>query len=210
MPKLKQNGETGKPHPQTGPTSLAGKEKSSQNSTTHGCRSTQHRILPGESEEEYRQLHNRWQQEYRPVNDVDRAMIERLVQAEWRMIRCERQLVETEAHIGLKPIYEWTDDDEKIMQRARRYHREAQRLYTAARRDLDSLRITRQRETVAIVQAAKALQKLPVTNPADPQVSQEGAIRPADLLARLDSATQENSSETPQPDAKSENDPHKV
>lgn len=96
------------------------------------------------------------------------------------------------------------------MQRARRYHREAQRLYTAARRDLDSLRITRQRETVAIVQAAKALQKLPVTNPADPQVSQEGAIRPADLLARLDSAKQENNSGTPQPDPKSENDPHQV
>lgn len=173
-------------HAQTGPTTPGGKEASSRNSTSHGCRAAKHRILPGESEPEYRQLHRRWFAEYGPTNELDIALLERIVNAEWRMLRCERQLAETEAHIGLKPIHEWTDQDEKTMLRARRYHREAQRLYTASRRDLDSLRLTRHQEITAMVRAGTSLEKLPLRNPAEPALSQEHIIRPADLLARLE------------------------
>jgi hypothetical protein len=172
---------TNKTHGQTGPTSTEGKEKSSQNSTAHGGRSRKHRILPGESQEEYDQLHTRWFNEYRPKNDLDSTMLERVVQAEWRMVRCEAQMTETEAHIGLKPLYEWTDQDEKIMLRARRYFREAQRSYTTVRRDLDNLRLTRQREMVLIVSAAKAMQRLPEQNPNDPDISQQSAVRPTSI-----------------------------
>jgi hypothetical protein len=181
MPKL-TNKTTNKTHGQTGPTSPEGKEQSSQNSTTHGCRSMKHRILPGESEEEYNQLHARWFGEYRPKNDLDATMLERVVQAEWRMVRCEQQFAETEAHIGLKPLHEWTDQDEKVMLRARRYFSQAQRFYTHARHDLDNLRLTRQHEMIAIVNAAKAMQRLPEQNPNDPEISQEAAIRPTTLF----------------------------
>jgi hypothetical protein len=184
MPKL-----TNPIHGQTGPTTPDGKSHSSQNSTTHGCRSLKHRILPGESTEEYQQLHDRWFEEYRSKNDLDIEMIERIVHAEWRMVRCERQLAETEEYIGLKPLYEWTDQDEKIMLRARRYHREAQRLYTVARRDLDNLRLTRQHEIVAIVRAGKALERLPERNPKDPAMSQESVVRPANMFPRKPDTT---------------------
>jgi hypothetical protein len=109
-------------------------------------------------------------------------MLERIVQAEWRMVRCEGQFAETEAHIGLKPLHEWTDQDEKIMLRARRYFSQAQRFYTHARRDLDNLRLTRQHEILLIVKASQALGKFPERNPDDPEMSQEAIIRPTNLL----------------------------
>jgi hypothetical protein len=165
---------TDKTHGQTGPASPEG--------TTHGCCSMKHRILPGESEEEYNQLHARWFGEYRPKNDLDATILERVVQAEWRMVRCEQQFAETEAHIGLKPLYEWTDQDEKVILRARRYFSQAQRFYTTARRDLDNLRLTRQREILLIVKASQALGKFPETNSDDPEMSQQAIIRPTRLL----------------------------
>jgi hypothetical protein len=79
--------------------------------------SMKHRILSGESEEEYNQLHSRWFEEYRPKDDLDATMLERIVQAEWRIARCEQEFAETEAHIGLKPLHEWTDHDEKVILR---------------------------------------------------------------------------------------------
>jgi hypothetical protein len=157
-----------------------------EDSLTHGCSSMQHRILSGESQEEYNQLHGRWFGEYRPKNDLDATMLERVVQAEWRMVRCERQFAETEAHIGLKPLYEWTDQDEKVMLRARRYFSQAQRFYTTVRRDLDNLRLTRQHEMILIVKAANAMQLLPELNPDNPEISQQAVVRPTHLLTPLE------------------------
>jgi hypothetical protein len=143
-----------------------------------------HRILSGESEEEYNQLHYRWFEEYRPKDDLDATMLERIVQAEWRMARCEQEFAETEAHIGLKPLHEWTDHDEKVILRARRYFSLAQHFYTHARRDLDNLRLTRHHEIVAMVRAGKALELLPEHNPDDPEMSQAAIIRPPHPLRR--------------------------
>ncbi len=142
---------------QTGPTSADGKSRSSQNSTTHGCRSEQHRILPGEDPAAYEAIRLRWFNEYGGEDENDAALIEVLIQAEWRFKRCERKLAEAEAYINAnKPIWEWTDEDHKLITLARRYMNQAWRFYTNARRDVDNLRQNRQIEIKLIVEAERA------------------------------------------------------
>ena len=143
---------------QTGPKTPGGKQRSSGNSVTNGCRSKQHRVLPSEKADEYAAVLARWMGEYGPKAAVDVAMVERLAQAEWRMLRCERQLQQVEAHLMDKPLLEWEAEDHALMTRARRYYSEALRFYGVARRDLDGMRLTRQREIVAICRSADALE----------------------------------------------------
>ena len=146
---------------QTGPKTATGKRTSSGNSLSHGCRSRQHRILKGESEAEFAALEARWFSEYGTYSEIDAAMIERVVHAEWRMRRCERHIAQTEEHLSETPIFQWSEEQHKLMSRVRKYYSEAVRFYNMARRDLDSMRLTRQRETVAVYRATEALRQMP-------------------------------------------------
>ena len=154
---------------QTGPKSDLGKKSSSSNRLGHGCRSAQHWILPGESEDEFAAVRQRWVDEYGVLKGVDAALLERLAQAEWRMLRCDRQLATTEAHLCAKPLHEWSEDEHKLLLRARRYYSEALRFYQTARRDLDWMRMQRQREFVAVCRSADVLEKAGAFGPDEPE-----------------------------------------
>lgn len=154
---------------QTGPRTDASKRTSSENSLGHGCRSRLHRVLKGESEAEFSALEARWFDEYSTYSEIDAAMIERVVHAEWRMRRCERHIAQTEEFLSDTPVFEWSEEQHKLLSRVRKYYSEAVRFYNMARRDLDSMRLTRQREIVAVYRSQQALDQMPITEEEEEQ-----------------------------------------
>jgi hypothetical protein len=89
----------------TGPNTAGGKDKSSQNATTHGLRSEHFRLLKGESQEEFDKVHQGWIAQYgcqsaQPVSGVVRdledpgilLLIEKLAQDDWTVRRAMRAL----------------------------------------------------------------------------------------------------------------------
>ncbi len=173
---------------QTGPKTREGKQISSGNSVTNGCRSKQHRILKNERAEDYDVLRARWLGEYGASDKVDEEMLERVVQAEWRMRRCERQLAEVEEFLGAKSLMKWTEEDHKLMVRARRYYSEAIRFYHMARRDLDNMRMTREREIAAVYRAQCSLRDMPW--PAKDSEEEGGAETPSEKNLEKDATTE--------------------
>src|SRR5689334_18090384 len=70
----------------TGPKTPAGKAKSSQNSTTHGCCSKKV-LIEGENAEEYNELREDWLEDYRPKGKSVRMLVEQAAEAQWVLRR---------------------------------------------------------------------------------------------------------------------------
>ena len=71
----------------TGPKTAEGKARSCQNGLTHGLTSRKCPILPGENEEEYRELQDALTRDLRPRGAMQRELVEDLVQARWKIRR---------------------------------------------------------------------------------------------------------------------------
>jgi len=70
----------------TGPRTASGKEMASQNAITHGLH-TQRVVTPHEDPEELAALRDRLAREYRPRTRSQRAIVDELVMATWRLRR---------------------------------------------------------------------------------------------------------------------------
>lgn len=84
----------------TGPRSLAGKAKSSQNAVKHGLTATRG-LLPGESEEEFRQVRGAMFATMSPEGALESQLLEHAVELMWRLRRVptfETALLEWTAH----------------------------------------------------------------------------------------------------------------
>lgn len=84
----------------TGPRSLAGKQKSSQNSLKHGLTAAR-ALLPGESEEEFRQLRGAMFSTMCPEGALENQLLEHAIELVWRLRRVpafEIALLEWTAH----------------------------------------------------------------------------------------------------------------
>jgi hypothetical protein len=91
----------------TGPKTAEGKAISSQNGLTHGLTSRKCPILPGENEEEYRELQDALTRDLKPRGAMQRELVEDLVQARWKIRRipaieaelmCREQMKVAERH----------------------------------------------------------------------------------------------------------------
>lgn len=104
---------------QTGPRTSGGKATFSRNSMAHGCRAGQHCIIPGETQQQFEAMRQRWLDEYGPTNALDIEFLERVAEADSRRERCARQLAEVECTIlSHRPNpFEWTDDDHRALSR---------------------------------------------------------------------------------------------
>jgi hypothetical protein len=71
----------------TGPKTAEGKAISSQNGLTHGLTSRKCPILPGENEEEYRELQDALTRDLKPRGAMQRELVEDLVQTRWKIRR---------------------------------------------------------------------------------------------------------------------------
>ena len=70
----------------TGPTTAAGKRRSSQNATTHGLTATTV-VIRGEDPDRFAALVESYRRRFRPENDDERAMVDELAAASWRYRR---------------------------------------------------------------------------------------------------------------------------
>ena len=97
----------------TGPSTPAGKARSSANATQHGILS-RHLILPGESRGEFDALLSQLLAEHKPVGTIEMAIVERMAIALWRQrrlvaaetgrIRLQQMLITVEDHGRIKHI----------------------------------------------------------------------------------------------------------
>jgi hypothetical protein len=71
----------------TGPKTAEGKAISSQNGLTHGLTSRKCPILPGENEDEYRELQDALTRDLKPRGAMQRELVEDLVQTRWKIRR---------------------------------------------------------------------------------------------------------------------------
>src|SRR4051794_1263420 len=71
----------------TGPKTARGKEKSSRNSIKHGLLSQRTPVLPFEDEFEYRSVSDAFMRDLAPVGIVQREVVTRIVQINWKLRR---------------------------------------------------------------------------------------------------------------------------
>jgi guanylate kinase len=95
----------------------------SMNATKHGCCAVDARLLPGESEKDYRNLERLWTEAYNPKNDSLRHMVAELVNADWLLQRATRTHLDIEAKLFAKfanPL-DWTEAEQRTLGRFQRY-----------------------------------------------------------------------------------------
>jgi hypothetical protein len=127
-------------HPQTGPTSAAGKSRSSDNATTHGGTS-QKLIVAGEQQSDFTSLLSGLLAEYSPETPSARLLVEDFAHAQWflwRRIRAqnsaEHALYEAQPDPAL-----WTDAGFHRLANIERYRTTAERAFQRALRNLEHL-----------------------------------------------------------------------
>ncbi len=95
----------------------------SMNATKHGCCAVDVRLLPGESEKEFRNLERIWNEAYNPKNDSLRHMVTELVNADWLLQRATRTYLDIEAKLFAKSTnpLDWTVEEQRTLGRFQRY-----------------------------------------------------------------------------------------
>jgi hypothetical protein len=74
-----------------GPATDAGKATSCMNNAKHGMYSRgEFRLMPWEDQEEYDAAAGRLRKQYDPINEVSEEILDQLIQASWRLGRCDR------------------------------------------------------------------------------------------------------------------------
>ena len=120
----------------TGPRTPHGKCRSSRNAVTHGCRS-QILILPGERQEDFDDLYDRWMAAHQPEDEAAAELVEQLILNKWFLERNLRRFMEIERKLAQTAYSEWTDAQHKEFQLALRYKTAAGRAVTRATHELE-------------------------------------------------------------------------
>ncbi len=136
-PDLSHDPSNGNSRYSTGPTSTRGKSASSHNSTKHGCRSRIVIILPGERQQDYDQLYERWMAAYEPEDDATAELVEQLIVNKWLLQRNLRRYMSIEEKLSQTDYVDWTEEQHKELQLTRRYKVAAERDASRSQRDLE-------------------------------------------------------------------------
>ena len=128
----------------TGPRTVEGKLRSSQNARVHGCTSRT-LLLPGESAEEYEALRGDWLADFSPAAPTALELVEQTAQAHWLYLRVLKQWDALEAAVGLDPLA-WSEQQCKMRDRLGRYRTAAERSFQRALTAIEARRKSRQAE----------------------------------------------------------------
>jgi hypothetical protein len=109
---------------------VAGKQRASGNSTTHGLCSVQVKILHDERWCDYINLSDSWMFKYGPDDDAERTLVQLVIDAEWLLRRAQRRYEEAEMAYVNKPVTEWSEDDHKMLDRFQRYRTSWERSFS--------------------------------------------------------------------------------
>ncbi len=118
-------------HGAGGPKTIEGKDRSSQNSTTHGC-TAKKTLIKGESAEEFEELLKDWMEDYRPARKRERSLVEDAAREQWALMRNRNRYHELEQSLEDKKVLEWTEEDHKKMMLMTRYRASAERSFSRA------------------------------------------------------------------------------
>src|SRR5262252_6626252 len=83
----------------TGPKSDQGKANSSMNALRHGLTAEQ-AVLPHENKDDYEKFREGMLESYAPENAAELAIVEELVNANWRLLRLHRVETQYWEHLG--------------------------------------------------------------------------------------------------------------
>ena len=106
----------------TGPKTDAGKATSSRNSLRHGC-CADTLILPTENPADYKSLEATWFKTFPTSDDVEKHLIQELINADWFLQRSTRTVANVEAELfALEPNpLNWTESQQRSLGRFLRY-----------------------------------------------------------------------------------------
>ena len=136
-PFTAENAPPRKPGRSTGPTSKAGKARSSMNRLTHGCRSEK-TIIPGEDPAEFEACRDAWFQEYAPGDDdIAYMLVDELALAYWLLKRNRKRLEDVEQRLPGN-AWNWTPEHIHLYGIFYRYKRSTQRDFNEAFRSLEA------------------------------------------------------------------------
>lgn len=120
----------------TGPTTPEGKARSSRNAVKHGGRS-QIKILPEESEEDYRRVQHGWTEEFGPEGYAEERLVENLIWNDWLLKRTQRLVMAAENQAGARG---WAEEEFHQLELKLRYKTTAERSFYRAWEALRGLR----------------------------------------------------------------------
>jgi hypothetical protein len=114
----------------------------SMNATKHGCCAVDARLLPGESEKEFRNLDRIWNEAYNPKNDAQRHLVTELVNADWLLQRATRTHLDIEAKLYAKSAnpLDWTEAEQRTLGRFQRYKTAAANQVLRAKKAIEDYR----------------------------------------------------------------------
>jgi hypothetical protein len=135
----------------TGPRTEPGKAAVRLNATRHGLTSKTI-ILPGESEEEFRNLEQSFLTDLKPANDTERALVTRVVENYWRLQRLYRAEADffqaAESSLDIRGIGELFSSQSGSARASLflRYLTSAERAYNRSLADLRQVQTQRRKE----------------------------------------------------------------
>jgi len=119
----------------------------SLNALKHGCTSRR-RLLPNESEEEWKVLAQAWLEDYQPFNDNFRSLVLEAVDLDWDLRRKQRAYDDLlyALYSRCEDPTQWTEAEHKQLQLFTRYRTAAERSLQRTRAQLESIRRNRHLE----------------------------------------------------------------
>jgi hypothetical protein len=120
----------------TGPRSLEGKAKSSQNSLKHGLRSEK-TVLPDEDPAAFEATVQHWFTHYQPQDAPAISLVEKLGRADWQLKRNQKRLDEVEWELPGN-AHCWTDDQQKRYSNFSRYYTTAERSFLRLFKEIEA------------------------------------------------------------------------
>ena len=140
MSKDKEHPWGNKPAEASNPTT-----NSCKNAIKHGCCAATTLLLPHESMEDYKSLEATWLKTYNPTSDLERHLIQDLINADWLLQRTTTAYAKVEADlyaINADPSA-WSELQERKLGRHLRYRTAQTNLVTKARKAVEDFRKAR-------------------------------------------------------------------
>ena len=135
------------PKPNGGPATPEGRAISSKNATKHGC-CADTLLLPHESEADLKKVQTTWHTAYKPKDEGEKNLVEKLIKADWFLQRATNALESVEADLyNANPNpSQWTELQQRTLARFQRYQTAKNNLFTQARKAVEDYRKARQSE----------------------------------------------------------------
>ena len=146
------------PNKSTGPRTFTGKETSSQNRLTHGCRSK--RIIVGdERQEDFDALDAGWREEFEMEGQAGKSLLKRVILNDWLLQRAEGHYLGAQEDVAMTEPAAWTEEQHKKVQLFLRYKTTAERSFYRAYNALKELRKDKVREELQMDKVREKIEK---------------------------------------------------